>query len=147
MIDCQEDEFLYRFFTPTLRFCQSLRRIESMFKRIAGETRSRPSFSVHWRPYFLHETKQSQTQPLTAVSVAVPTCCHCINNVFKEGEVDKNQVCVNFAHTDAYNKIYQVAGAWIETLPQRNAGLFFRYFLRQGPAKAFGCGLMLARRI
>ena len=31
-----------------------------------------------------------------------------INNVFKEGEVDKNQVCAKFAHTAADGKTYQV---------------------------------------
>lgn len=31
-----------------------------------------------------------------------------INNVFKEGELDKNQVCANFAHTAADGKTYQV---------------------------------------
>ncbi len=31
-----------------------------------------------------------------------------INNVFKEGELDKDQVCAKFAHTAADNKTYQV---------------------------------------
>jgi hypothetical protein len=32
-----------------------------------------------------------------------------INNVFKEGEVDKNQVCAKFAHTATDGKTYQVS--------------------------------------
>ena len=31
-----------------------------------------------------------------------------VNNVFKEGEVDKKQVCAKFAHTAADGKTYQV---------------------------------------
>lgn|SRR5690606_29091729 len=31
-----------------------------------------------------------------------------INNVFKEGELERNQVCANFAHTATDGKIYRV---------------------------------------
>ncbi len=36
-------------------------------------------------------------------------CAKHINNVFKEGELDKNQVCAKFPHTATDGKTYQVA--------------------------------------
>jgi hypothetical protein len=50
---------------------------------------------------------QSQMQELFGRERSVIT--KHINNVFKEGELEKNQVCAKFAHTAADGKTYQVA--------------------------------------
>jgi len=50
---------------------------------------------------------QAQMQELFARERSVIT--KHINNVFKEGELDKNQVCAKYAHTATDGKTYQVA--------------------------------------
>ena len=64
------------------------------------------SLSVHLQEETVWLT-QAQIQELFGRERSVIT--KHINNVFKEGELDKNQVCAKFAHTASDGKTYQVA--------------------------------------
>lgn len=64
------------------------------------------SLAVHLREETVWLT-QAQIQELFGRERSVIT--KHINNVFKKGELDKNQVCAKFAHTASDGKTYQVA--------------------------------------
>jgi prophage maintenance system killer protein len=63
------------------------------------------TLTVHLREETVWLT-QAQMQELFSRERSVIT--KHINNVFKEGELDKNQVCAKFAHTASDDKTYQV---------------------------------------
>jgi len=65
----------------------------------------RTSLTAHLREETVWLT-QAQMQELFGRERSVIT--KHINNVFKEGELDRNQVCAKFAHTAADGKTYQV---------------------------------------